>query len=51
MRKNLPEGYPMPEFKDFWFTIVMGLVFTIIEKAFFKFFYPRYLPICKEKEN
>jgi hypothetical protein len=51
MRKSLPEGYDFPELKDFWFTIVIACFVTILEKASFAFFYEKYIPICKEKND
>lgn len=47
----MPEGYELPQFTDFWITIVAGLVFGILEYIFKEILYVAFIPHCKEQKN
>jgi hypothetical protein len=43
-----PGDYRWPQFSDFWYMGVAGLVFFVIERTMNKILYPIFLPYCKE---
>lgn len=50
-KQVLPPSYVFPDFKDFWFTLVVMVILVIIEKLITEIFYSTMYKHCKEKED